>query len=465
MSAVTGVDSSTQSCKVVVCDLETGAVLRSASAPHPEGTEVAPAAWEAALREALAAADGLGGDVVALGVGGQQHGMVTLDDAGEVVRDALLWNDTRSAGAAADLVRELGASAWADAVGSVPVASITLTKLRWLAEHEPDHAGRVAGVCLPHDWLTWRLGGATGLDTLTTDRGDASGTGYWSPAEGRYRLDLLAHGFGRELVVPRVIEPSGVAGQVRDGLALSAGTGDNMAAALGLQARPGDVIVSLGTSGVVSAVAARPSADATGVVTGFADATGHFLPLACTLNGAPVFATMAELLGVDLGRFSELALSAEPGAGGVVLVPYFAGERTPNLPDASAELVGLTLANSTPANIARAAIEGVLAGLADGIDALIANGAHLERVLLVGGGAKSEAVQRIAPTVFGVEVEVPEPAEYVALGAAWQAAWAHRSGADPGWPAPRGRTVNGVHEPVVRAQYSEAAARIATRFR
>ena len=183
MTLVAGVDSSTQSCKVVVRDADTGAIVRTGSAPHPDGTTVDPAAWWTALRTAITAAGGLD-DVAAVAVGGQQHGMVCLDEDGAVVRDALLWNDTRSAAAAADLVAELdgGAEAWADAVGSVPVASFTVTKLRWLANHEPDNAARTAAVCLPHDWLTWRLRGAPGIDALTTDRGDASGTGYWSPA-------------------------------------------------------------------------------------------------------------------------------------------------------------------------------------------------------------------------------------------------------------------------------------------
>src|SRR3954453_7809035 len=207
MTLVAGVDSSTQSCKVVVRDADSGALVREGRAPHPEGTEVDPAAWATALRTAIDEAGGLA-DVAAVAVGGQQHGMVCLDDDGEVVRPALLWNDTRSARAATDLIAELGGGqAWADGVGLVPVASFTVTKLRWLAEHEPENAARTAAVCLPHDWLTWRLGGAGALDHLATDRGDASGTGYWSPAEGRYRTDLLELAFGRTPHLPPVLAP------------------------------------------------------------------------------------------------------------------------------------------------------------------------------------------------------------------------------------------------------------------
>src|SRR4051794_29513788 len=204
MPLVAGIDTSTQSCKVVVCDAETGKQVRIGTAAHPDGTEVHPDHWWAALQEAIAAAGGLD-DVEAIAVGGQQHGMVCLDEHGEVVRPALLWNDTRSAGAAGDLIEELGGGeagrrAWADAVGLVPVASFTVTKLRWMAEHEPHNAARTAAVCLPHDWLTWRLAGSSGLDRLVTDRGDASGTGYWSASQEAYRLDLLERALGHGAV-------------------------------------------------------------------------------------------------------------------------------------------------------------------------------------------------------------------------------------------------------------------------
>src|SRR4051794_38987240 len=197
MTLVAGVDSSTQSSTVVIRDALTGELVRSGRAPHPPGTEVDPNAWWDALQGAIADAGGLDG-VEAMAVGGQQHGMVCLDSDGEVVRPALLWNDTRSAQAATDLTAELGgAQARADAVGLVPVASFTVTKLRWLAEHEPANAARTEAVCLPHDWLTWQLAGRPGLGALVTDRGDASGTGYWSPAEEAYRPDLLERAFGR----------------------------------------------------------------------------------------------------------------------------------------------------------------------------------------------------------------------------------------------------------------------------
>ena len=459
MTLVAGIDSSTQSCKVVVRDADTGAPVRSGRAAHPDGTEVEPRAWWTALETAVADAGGLD-DVAAVAVGGQQHGMVCLDGSGEVVRPALLWNDTRSAVAAADLVRELGGpQAWADAVGVVPVASITVTKLRWLAEHEPENAARTAAVCLPHDWLTWRLAGGTDPATVTTDRSDASGTGYWSAESGDYRPDLLERALGRLPLVPRVLGPNEPAGVTPAGAVLGAGAGDNAAAALGLAAGRGDVVLSIGTSGVVTAVATGGVRDATGTVAGFADATGQFLPLVCTLNAARVLAATARLLGVDLTRLSELALEAPAGADGLVLVPYLEGERTPNLPDATGSLHGMTLANLTPAHLARAAIEGMLCGLADGLDALVATGVTPRRVLMVGGGAASEAVRRIAPAVLGLPVVVPEPGEYVADGACRQAAWTLSGAASaPDWALVGSRTYEADPAPQVRARYAEMAA-------
>ncbi|CCH88573.1 Xylulose kinase [Modestobacter italicus] len=457
MTLVAGVDSSTQSCKVVVRDAGTGALVREGRASHPDGTEVDPAAWAAALQTALGEAGGLA-DVAAVAVGGQQHGMVCLDVDGAVVRPALLWNDTRSAQAATDLTAELGGGqAWADAVGLVPVASFTVTKLRWLAEHEPANAARTAAVCLPHDWLTWQLAGTPGLDALVTDRGDASGTGYWSPMTGEYRPDLLERAFGSTPVLPRVLGPAEQAGVVAGGGAvLGPGTGDNAAAALGINAEPGDVVVSIGTSGVVSTVSTTPSADPSGTVAGFADATGNFLPLAVTLNAARVLDATARLLGVDHDELSRLALSAPAGSGGLVLVPYLEGERTPDRPRSTGAVHGLTLSTAEPAYLARAAVEGLLCGLADGLEAIAALGNPVRRVFLVGGGARSEAVRRVAPAVLGVPVLVPPPGEYVADGAARQAAWVLAGGETPPvWPATSTETYEADPVPHVRERYAE----------
>ncbi len=222
-------------------------------------------------------------------------------------------------------------------------------------------------------------------------------------------------------------------------LLVSAGSGDNMAAGLGLNIEPGDVVVSLGTSGTVFAVHDKPTSEPTGIVAGFADATGRYLPLVCTLNAARVLGAAAGMLGTDLAGLDALARSAPAGAGGLSLLPYLDGERTPDLPTATGTLGGITRGNATPENLARAAVEGMLCGLADGVDALVAEGLETRRVLLIGGAARSEAVQHVAADLFGVPIVVPAAAEYVALGAARQAAWAlaaqsDRSIAPPDWP-------------------------------
>jgi xylulokinase len=471
VTLVAGVDSSTQSCKVVIRELESGAVVRTGRATHPEGTEVDPNLWWDALIAAITDAGGLD-DVAAISIGGQQHGMVVLDAAGEIIRPALLWNDTRSAQAALDLIAEVGAEAFAERTGSVPVASFTLTKLRWLADAEPENAARVAAVALPHDWLTWRLRGFGPanpvLTELTTDRSDASGTSYFDSVTNEYDYDLLDRALRRVgnsgdtsgVILPRVLAPGDTAGTA-NGLPefsttiIGAGAGDNAGAALGLGAADGDVVVSIGTSGTVFAVTSTPSRDGTGTVAGFADAAGAFLPLVATLNAARVLDAMTRLLGVDHTELGTLALTAEPGSGGAVLHPYFEGERTPNLPDATATLTGLTLASTSRENFARAAIEGMLCGLADGLDAVLAQGVVAKRLLLIGGAAQNPAVSAIAAQVFNVPVVVPEPAEYVALGAAVQAGWS-LTGTKPTWPIALATEAQADFRPIIRAQYASA---------
>jgi len=446
---VVGVDSSTQSTKVVLVDAASGRVVASGSAPHPEGTEADPAAWWDALQAA-------GGSLVdgadAVGVAAQQHGMVVLDDAGEVVRPALLWNDLRSADAAERLVDELGGpQRCAELTGSVLTASFTATKLRWLADHERAVAERVAAVVLPHDWLTQRL---TGGD-LTTDAGDASGTGYFDPATRSWRPEIVELALGHAVTVPRVAEPSEVVGRTPSGAVVSAGTGDNMAAALGLDLEPGDVVVSVGTSGTAFAVTGAPRADASGLVCGFCDAGGGYLPLVCTVNASRVLSTTARLLGRTLDEFDALARTAPPGANGVLLLPYLDGERTPNRPAATGVFRGVT-STTEPADIARAAVEGLLCSLADAVTALDLTAT---RIILIGGGSRSESVQLLAPAFFEADVVVPEPAEYVALGAARQAAWALAGTPDPPrWePPPARHVVRGDDGSAreVRARYAE----------
>ncbi len=423
---IAGVDSSTQSVKVVIRDAHTGELVRQGRASHPDGTEVDPAHWLSAIHSAFKDAGGLV-DVEAISIAGQQHGMVALDSAGEVIRPALLWNDTRSAQEADDLNREVGGDEEiARKVGSKLVASFTAAKVRWMADHEPHNASRVASIALPHDWLSWQLQGGKDLSKLFTDRSDASGTGYFDPSTSHYREDIvrLALRHDQELTLPRIIEPSQFGGNTVAGIPIAAGAGDNAGAALGLQAQPGDVVVSLGTSGTAFAVSDTPTHDPSGAVAGFADATGRYLPLVCTLNAARILDAACRILGKTHDEVAQLALAAKPGANGLTLLPYFEGERTPNRPKATGVFAGMNLSNSNPEDIARAMVEGMLAGLADAVDSLVALGVGVNRILLIGGAAKNPAVPAIASALFGREVLVPPAGEYVADGAAKQAAWA-----------------------------------------
>jgi xylulokinase len=480
--AVAGIDSSTQSCKVQIRRAHDGALLGDGWAAHPPTTpprsEQDPAAWWSALGDALAAARAAAGDppIAAMAVAGQQHGLVALDHDDQVLRPAKLWNDTDSAPDASWLIDQLdgGRAAWARACGSVPVASFTITKLSWLHRREPEVWERLARVVLPHDWLTYRLSGR-----FVTDRGDASGTGYWSPATEAYRWDLLSLVDGARdwrAVVPEVLASASPVGPLTDAAAtalswgdrprpvVAAGTGDNMAAAVGLGLRPGGVAVSIGTSGTVYTVSDTPVVDTTGAVAGFADATGRHLPLVCTLNAAGVTDAVARWLGRSLDELAAAALDAAPGAGGVVLLPYLAGERTPDRPDATGVLSGLRI-DTSPEDLARAAYEGVVCGLLDGVDALVAAGVDVDDgpLRLVGGGARSPAYRQVLASLSGRSVITPAGVEQVATGACALAA-AALDGGDPlavadAWSLADGPTTEpdpAVDRGAIRASYGVA---------
>lgn len=437
---VAGIDSSTQSTKVVVIDIDTGEVEVIARASHPvtepPKSEQDPRSWWTALVEAFQSIDSSTRSAIgALSVSGQQHGLVLVGQDGEPLRRAKLWNDTESAEQADRLVAERGAKSWAHECGVVPVAAITVTKLAWVVETEPDVVDAIDKIMLPHDYVTWRLSGRH-----VTDRGDASGTGWWDPAVGTYREDLLnAAGASHDLsgCLPQVLAATEQAGPITPAAAeelglqpnvvVGPGTGDNMAASLGLGLRAGEVAMSLGTSGTVFGVAEQPSRDEQGFVAGFADATGRYLPLVCTLNATKVTDMMAANIGVDQDQFTELALQAQPGAGGVTVVPYFDGERTPNLPTATGLITGLRPTTSQ-AQLARAAHEGVLCNLLEAVDALAAVGVKGDQLNLVGGGAKSKAYRQILADLTGAAVRVPYEQEAAGVGAAVQAAVAAEHG-------------------------------------
>ncbi|MFI2642450.1 xylulokinase [Streptomyces sp. NPDC018610] len=443
---VVGVDSSTQSTKVLVVDAATGRVVASGQAPHTvsggAGRESNPRQWWDALHAALHQCGEAAHEAAAVSVAGQQHGLVALDARGEPVRPALLWNDVRSAPQARRLVEELGgAKEWAQRTGSVPGASFTVAKWAWLAENEPEAARSAAAVRLPHDYLTERLTGQG-----TTDRGDASGTGWWSSRTEAYDEEILARVGLDPALLPRVVRPGEVAGTVRDvhdlpfakGTLVAPGTGDNAAAALGLGLRPGTPVLSLGTSGTVYAVSEHRPADPSGTVAGFADARGDWLPLACTLNCTLAVDRIAALLGRDRE-------AVEPGT--VTLLPYLDGERTPNLPAASGLLHGLRH-DTTAGQLLQAAYDGAVHSLLGALDLVLDQDAdRTAPLLLIGGGARGTAWQQTVRRLSGRPVQVPQAAELVALGAAAQAAGL-LTGEDPAAVARRWKTADG---PVLEA--------------
>ncbi|MEU5365188.1 xylulokinase [Streptomyces sp. NPDC005925] len=456
---VVGVDTSTQSTKALVVDVATGRVVASGKAPHTvssgAGRESDPRQWWDALCEALRQCGDAAHEAAAVSIGGQQHGLVTLDERGEPVRPALLWNDVRSAPQARRLTEELGgATFWAERTGSVPAASFTVTKWAWLAEHEPDAIRATRAVRLPHDYLTERLTGQG-----TTDRGDVSGTGWWASGTESYDEEILSHVGLDPALLPRVVRPGEVAGTVRDGHDLpfsrgtlvACGTGDNAAAALGLGVRPGTPVMSLGTSGTVYAVSRHRPADPSGTVAGFADARGDWLPLACTLNCTLAVDRVATLLGLDRE-------AVEPGTS-VTMLPYLDGERTPDLPDASGLLHGLRH-DTTASQLLQAAYDGAVHSLLGALGRVLDEDADASApLLLIGGGARGTAWQQTVRRLSGRPVQIPEAKELVALGAAAQAAGL-LTGEDPAAVARRWNTAAG---PVLGAiERDEAAlARIA----
>ncbi|MET7637955.1 FGGY family carbohydrate kinase [Streptomyces sp. NPDC005438] len=437
MGIVAGLDSSSEYTRLVVCDTDRGEVLRQGYAAHPEQRDD-PQSWLLSLGEA--AEGGLLSEVQAIGVAAQP-GLVPLDGAGLPVRNALLGHDRAMQTAAAELVDLLGGrQAWTEAVGTVPRPTHPVTKLRWLARTEPEAAGRVAEVLQPHDWLSWQLLGRP--DQRATDRGDASGSGYWSAVTGEYRPDLVEVALGHPASLPRVLGPAEPAGRTPEGLLISAGTGETMAAAFGLGVGVGDAVVSLGASGSVFSVHHEPLVDPTGTISSYADATGRHLPVVRTLNAMRVLRGAAEMLGTDLEGLSRLALESTPGAYGLVLLPYLEGERTPELPHTAGSLHGLRRESMRPEHLARAAVEGMLCGLADALDLLRGRGVAIRRVFLL--GPQLPVLHKLAPALWGVPVVVPEPSDYTALGAARQAAWALAGSQEPPhWPEPTYQ----LHEP------------------
>lgn len=425
---VLGIDSSTQSTKVLAVDLDTGEIHGEGRAAHSGADTQNPNDWWDALTRATREVVTADLDVQGLSVSGQQHGCVLLDACGEPVRPAPLWNNNDAAGDAerlnadADFPRE---------VGLLLVSSITIAKLAQINRTDPGSIARATQVGLPHDFLNLKLTG-----TLASDRGDSSGTGWWSPTKSDVRRDLLALAIGEakaaSIGLPEIRgpeEPAGVLSQqaaealgLPAGIPVGPGSGDNMAAALGVGAAPGEYVVSLGTSGTAFAIADHQTRDESGVICGFADATGRFMPLVCLINCTRTVDAVIEMTGLERGPALDAAANAPLGAGGLLLEPYFGGERTPILPDATGTLHGMTAGNLKPELLVRAALEGVAAGLAYGTDHLAAFGITANLVSLVGGGSTHPAWQQAIADATGLPVQVRGGREHAGRGAALQAA-------------------------------------------
>lgn len=447
---VGGVDCSTQSTKVVIVDVASGEIVATGRHEHEvhyaEGSvaETDPNVWWEALRRALAQT-GRAADIDAIAVGGQQHGLVIVDADAVPVRPAMLWCDLRATAEADRLIGELGgAEQAAGLVGSLPIASFTAPKWAWVREHEPEVAARAAGLRLPHDWLNERLTGEA-----TTDRGEASGSAWWSPVTGRYEpalLDLPSLAID-EALLPRVVGPHEVAGHVsaraaaelglRAGIPVGPGTGDNAAAALGLGLSEGQPVISLGTSATAYTRSVTASIDPSGAICGFADATGDYLPLVCVQNCTLAVDAMATMLGLDRQDAAERT--------DVVVLPFYGGERTPYVPNAHASVLGVR-PTTTSDELLLATYQGVAAMILRGLGMLeLRDGAPL---VLIGGGSRGHVWERVIRDLSGRELVIPDQDELVAMGAAVQAAGvatgeafeaiAHR------WGGLRGRRVEAV---------------------
>lgn len=438
-----GVDCGTQSLKVLIWSPSKGVVATASQRYRlieglPAGhKEQDPKVWIDALETCASRLMGEGvalSEVAGIGVSGQQHGLVVLDEGHEVVRPAKLWNDTSTA-AQCDTILERagGLMAFADAVGQFLPPGYTASKVLWLQQQEPEHYARARHLCLPHEYVNLYLTG-----TLVSEPGDASGTGYFDVRQRAWSLAALGWiDPDRDLsaLVPPLIEPSSPVGTLRPelaskwgmspGVVVSAGGGDNMMGAIGTgNVEEGVVTVSLGTSGTIYGYRATPGLDPELEVSSFCDSTGAWLPLASTL-GTTVGTEMIrrQLMGASLSAFTEAVAEVSPGADGLLMLPYFEGERTPNLPDATGVLLGLRPSTCTPGHLARAAMEGSTYGLRYCQLALARIGVAASEVRLIGGGARSEVWRQICADVFGLPVISPRVQEGPAFGAALQAFW------------------------------------------
>jgi D-xylulose kinase len=440
-----GVDSGTQSTKALVVDARDGKVLASAAQEYdllpdlpPGAKEQHPHTWRdataSAIRRALRQAKAVAAEVKAIGVSGQQHGFVPLDAAGEVIRPAKLWCDTSTAAECDEIMQQLGGlKATVKAVGNAILPGFTASKILWLKKHEPQNYARLATVLLPHDYLNFWLTG-----DKTMEFGDASGTGLldvrkraWSEAA----LAAIDPDLGAKLPpLGPSDRPAGLLQpatakllDLNPGILVSAGGGDNMMGAIGTgNTRPGVITASFGTSGTIYACAHKPVVDPRGEIAAFCDSTNRWLPLLCTMNVTVATEMVREELGWSHEKYAAEAARVPAGSDGLLLLPYFEGERTPNVPEGTGVWFGINHRTFESGHLARAAMEGVTLGMNYGLRRLAQLGVKPTQIRATGGGAKSRTWRQVMADIFNAEVVTLKVAEGAAYGAALQALWAWR---------------------------------------
>lgn len=447
-----GIDCGTQGTKAIILDSHSGQVLGLGAAPHSlisgdnGRREQEPQQWlqafSHATAQALRAAGVDGRQILGIGVSGQQHGLVLLDDQGQVLRPAKLWCDTESTAQNDRLLEWLGGESGSlERLGLVIAPGYTVSKLLWTKQQHPQLFSRIARILLPHDYLNFWLTGRA-----CSEYGDASGTGYFDVRSRQWDLELLAHidPSGRlQAALPPLIESAQAVGSILPDIArhlglnpaalVSSGGGDNMMGAIGTgNIQPGAITISLGSSGTVYAYADRPPVSRDASVASFCSSSGGWLPLICTMNLTNATGAVRELLGLDLETFNRRVQDAPIGAEGVCMLPFLNGERVPPLPQATGSLLGLTMDNLTQANLCRAVVEGTTFGLRYGLDLLRNNGLQSRSIRLIGGGSKSPVWRQIVADIMDTPVVCTQQSEAAALGAAIQAAWcqARQSGLD-----------------------------------
>jgi xylulokinase len=438
-----GIDCGTQGTKALVID-ELGQTVAQGYASHrlierPNGArEQDPRWWVDAMQSAVAAAlrDSSvdGHRIHCMAVSGQQHGLVILDDHGEPIRPAKLWNDTETAPQNAELLAAFGGAAiWQQKFGIVPLTGYTISKLLWLRQNEPESFDRICHILLPHDYLNYWLTGE-----LVTEAGDASGSAYYDPRTREWAaepLDYIDGGSNQlraalpalippDQIIGKLLSPSAAALGLSQECMVAAGGGDNMMGAIGTgNVREGRITMSLGTSGTVYRYSEKPIEDSTGQVASFCSSTGGWLPLVCTMNMTNVTARVAQTLGREVSFLSEALRNTKPGADGITVLPFLNGERTPDLPTATASILGLNPGNFSAENVMRAAVEGVSFGILAGLQ-LILDGQKADRIILIGGGARSPEWRQLIADASGTPVDTPVSHEAASLGAALQSMWA-----------------------------------------